>query len=98
MQHRLKPKARAAWARIIAAKLLDQLLASVHDTVAAFDLRFRRETLATLARYLKTSVGRGGSCMYAWHTSKSKPRRPGLADCMGTLAICLQLVFVPDNS
>jgi len=70
MQQRLKPKTGAAGARIISAKLLDQFLASVHDAVAALDLRFRRETFATFARDLKTSAGRGGSYMYAWHTSK----------------------------
>jgi hypothetical protein len=70
MQHRLKPKTGAARARIVSAKLLDQFLASVHHSVAAFDLRLRRETFATLARDLKTSAGRGGSCMYAWHTSE----------------------------
>lgn len=70
MQHRLKPETGTARAWVVPTQLLDQLLAAVHDTVTAFDLRLRRETFAALARDLKTSAGRGGSCMYAWHTSK----------------------------
>jgi hypothetical protein len=70
MQHRLKPIARSAWTWIISAKLFKQLLSPVHHAVTAFDLSFRRETITALARYLKTSVGRGGSCSYAWHTSE----------------------------
>jgi hypothetical protein len=70
MQQRLKPQAGAARAWIVAPELFDQLLAPVHDPIATLDLGFGREALPAFARDLKTSVGRGGSCMYAWHTSE----------------------------
>jgi len=70
MQHRLKPKARAAWTWVIATQLFNELFVPIHDAIAALDLSFGREALPAFASYLKTSVGRGGSCMYAWHTSK----------------------------
>jgi hypothetical protein len=56
MQHRLKPMARTARTWIIPTQLFDQFLVSVHDAVASLDLGLRRETFATLARYLKTSA------------------------------------------
>jgi hypothetical protein len=57
MQHRLKPKTRATWAWVITAKLLQELLVTVDDSVATLDLSFRWEAFSTLARYLKTNAG-----------------------------------------
>jgi hypothetical protein len=49
MQHHLKSSARPAWARIIAAKFLDELLAATDDAIAAFHLRFGGEAFTPLA-------------------------------------------------
>ena len=72
MQQRLKPKARPAWAWVVAAKFLKKLLVPIHYPVTALDLGFRGVAPAPFARYLKTSVGRGGSYFYPWHTSVSE--------------------------
>jgi hypothetical protein len=43
MQQRLKSASRAAWAQIIAPKLLGQFDVAVHDAFTAPDLGFGRE-------------------------------------------------------
>ena len=48
-QHFLKAASRAARAKIVPAQLFAEFLIPVHDTYAAFHLRFGRETLATFA-------------------------------------------------
>jgi hypothetical protein len=80
MQQRLKPKARPTWTWIIPTKLFEQLFAPVHYAISALDLGFRRVALPPFARYLKTSVGRGGSYMYAWHTSKKYTPKAGASE------------------
>ena len=49
MQQRLKRLAGAADAGVVAAELLDQLLAAVDDPVALLDLGLRWEALTTFA-------------------------------------------------
>jgi hypothetical protein len=46
-QQALKPASGAAWAQVIAAELLDQLLVAVHDAIAAADAGLRRITPAS---------------------------------------------------
>jgi hypothetical protein len=54
-QQRLKRPRGAAWARIVAAELLDKLLRAADNAVAALDSRLRREALAPLARDRESS-------------------------------------------
>jgi len=55
MQHFLKPATGAAGAEIVAPQFLDQLFISVNYAYPAFDLCFRRESLASLAGLLVES-------------------------------------------
>jgi hypothetical protein len=64
-QQRLKASSRAAWAQIITAQLLDQLLVAVNEALSSFDLGLGWETLATLADELKSSRILF-ACLFAW--------------------------------
>lgn len=54
-QQRLKRPRGAAWARIVAAELLDKLLRAADNAVTALDARLRREAFAPLARDRESS-------------------------------------------
>ncbi len=58
MQQSLKPAAGVAWAGVVAAELFDQLLAAVHDAMAALDPGFGREAFPALTRRLESRIGR----------------------------------------
>ena len=61
MQQFLKSAGGAAWAQIIAAQFLQQLLAAVDDACAAdraLDARFGWESLLPFTRCLETERGR----------------------------------------
>jgi hypothetical protein len=70
-QQRLKGLARSARAWIPSSELLAKLFASVHDSIATFDVGFRRESTSAFARYLEStrsfhrSVPRHTS-LFAW--------------------------------
>ena len=69
MQQFLKPTAGQARAGIVAAELFDQVLVTVHDPVAALDVRLGREATPTLARRFETETGRGTSSWSSRNTS-----------------------------
>lgn len=58
MQQFLKPAARAAETRIVTPKFFGEFLVAVDDLPSAFDLRFRRESFATLLGPLERIGGR----------------------------------------
>jgi len=55
-QHFLKASRGAAGTQVIAAEFFKQFFLAMHDSRAAFDLRFRRETFTTLAGALEKRV------------------------------------------
>jgi hypothetical protein len=80
MQQLLKPAFRSAWARIVAAELLEQLLRAVDEPMTALHAGFRRETPATLASDLETEIGRGAWLSASWDTSGRESPGFGAAD------------------
>ena len=66
-QQRLKRPRGAAWARVVSAELLDELLAVTNHSMSALDSRLRREALAPLARDLEST--RRLRLSVSWHTS-----------------------------
>jgi hypothetical protein len=74
MQHFLKPLAGVARARVVAAELLEQLLAAVHYAVAALDPGFGWIPVAPLARDLKSRSPRIGSSS-SWHAPSDSKKR-----------------------
>jgi hypothetical protein len=67
MQHFLKPLAGVARTRVVAAELLEQLLAAVHHAIAALHPGFGWISAAALARDLKSRSPRIGSSCSSWH-------------------------------
>ena len=60
MQQRLKPATGTAGAWIIAAELLNELLVTAYDAIAALDASLGREALTALTRDLESTRLRGG--------------------------------------
>jgi hypothetical protein len=57
--------ARAAWARVIPAELLHELLMTTHDSIAAFDMSLRREALSPFATDLESTRIPGARSLFA---------------------------------
>jgi hypothetical protein len=73
MQQRLKSAPGAAWARVVAAELLDELFVTAYYSLPALDARFGWEAFATLASDLESTRPRGGFFVYARYTSDNSP-------------------------
>jgi hypothetical protein len=69
MQQFLKPACGAAWAGVVPAELLDQLLVAAHHAMAALHPRFGRVALPALTGDLET--GAALVCCSSWHVSSS---------------------------
>jgi hypothetical protein len=69
MQQFLKPTRGAAWAGVVPAQLLYQLLVAAHHAMAALHARLGREALPALTGDLET--GTALVCCSSWHVSSS---------------------------
>jgi hypothetical protein len=67
MQQFLKPAAGAAWAGVVAAELLDQLLVAADYAMTALDAGFGRVAFAPLTRNLETRTARDAVAS-SWHS------------------------------
>src|SRR6266446_2618531 len=83
MQQFLKTARRAAWAWIVAAELLLELVVPVDDLAPALDVRLGGEAPAALARSLKSARARRSLLARAWSTSTGRTR-PSLAESSGS--------------
>jgi len=86
MQQFLKPTAGQARAGIVAAELFDQVLVTVHDPVAALDVRLGREATPTLARRFETpTVNATGRGLYRRASRSASRAGPSIAEvCDGS--------------
>src|SRR5688572_18015723 len=77
MQQFLKSPPGTAGAGVVAAELLDELLAPSHDPPAALHARLGRETLSAFTRDLESTRLRGSRSCVAWDTSGGSPEIGG---------------------